>query len=43
MPESGIDEAVPVIVDLVPPGNPVAVTAEKLRAVLRAAWEGSPI
>ena len=43
MPESGIDEAVPVILDLVPPGNPVAVTAENLRAVLRAAWEGSPI
>ncbi|MCX5085726.1 maleylacetate reductase [Streptomyces sp. NBC_00401] len=39
--ESGIDDAVPAILDAAPPSNPRAVTADGVRRLLRAAWEGT--
>ena len=41
MPEDGLDEAVRRVLAVVPTSNPVAVTAEDLQALLRAAWEGA--
>lgn len=41
MPEDGLDEAVRRVLAVVPASNPVAVTAEDLQALLRAAWEGA--
>lgn len=41
MPEAGLDEAVRRVLAVVPPTNPVAVTADDLHTLLRAAWEGA--
>ncbi|GAA4115375.1 maleylacetate reductase [Nocardioides fonticola] len=41
MPEDGIAEAVEPILAAVPPHNPVPVDADRIAALLRAAWEGS--
>ena len=41
MPEDGLDEAVRRVLAVVPPGNPVAVTADDVHSLLRAAWEGA--
>ena len=35
-----LPSAVPAILDAAPPGNPTAVTAGNIEALLRAAWEG---
>jgi alcohol dehydrogenase class IV len=35
-----VPEAVPPILDAVPPSNPAPVTAEDIASLLRAAWEG---
>jgi alcohol dehydrogenase class IV len=41
MPEAGLDEAVRRVLAVVPTANPVAVTADDLHSLLRAAWEGA--
>jgi alcohol dehydrogenase class IV len=41
MPEDELDEAVRRVLAVVPAANPVAVTADDLHALLRAAWEGA--
>jgi alcohol dehydrogenase class IV len=41
MPEDGLDEAVRRVLAVVPPANPVAVTADDLHSLLHAAWEGA--
>lgn len=41
MPEDGLDEAVRRVLAVVPPANPVAVTADDVHSLLRAAWEGA--
>jgi maleylacetate reductase len=41
MKETDIDDTVQKILDVVPKGNPRAVTAGDLRRLLRAAWQGA--
>jgi alcohol dehydrogenase class IV len=41
MPESGIAEAVPVVLAAVPDGNPAEVTDDNITRLLRDAWEGN--
>jgi maleylacetate reductase len=40
MPERGIASATPEILSIAPPSNPVQLTEELLKALLRSAWEG---